>query len=128
MSINVLFSVALGGAFGAVFRYVLMSGIGHFINTGFPFSTLVVNVIGSFALGSLTKFMDYNWTVEPEMRSFLVIGVLGSFTTFSAFSQDVVFLITRGDFSIACLYILLSVLLSIAGMLAGMMLLRQMLT
>ena len=128
MNISVLFAVALGGALGAVFRYILMSGIVHFIHTGFPFSTFVVNVTGSFTLGLLTEVMDYKWTVEPEMRSFLVIGVLGSFTTFSAFSQDVVFLIERGEFPLAFLYIVLSVLLSIAGILAGMYLLRQILT
>ena len=127
MSIKIIFAVAIGGALGAMIRYVLMSGIGHFIHAGFPYSTLVVNVVGSFSLGLLPEIMDLNWTLGQEMRSFLVVGVLGSFTTFSAFSQDVVFLMERGELSTAGLYIALSVILSIAGMFAGMMLLRQVL-
>jgi len=126
MSIKILCSVAIGGALGAMIRYLLMSGIGHFINAEFPYSTLVVNVVGSFALGSLIEFMDLHWITGQEMRSFLVVGVLGSFTTFSAFSQDVILLMERGDPFSAGLYILLSVVLSISGMFAGMTLLRQM--
>ena len=127
MSIKIIFAVAMGGALGAIIRYVLMSGIGHFIHAGFPYSTLVVNVVGSFALGSLTEIMDLNWASGQEMRSFLVVGVLGSFTTFSAFSQDAVLLIERGELSSAGLYIALSVALSIAGVFAGMMLFKQIL-
>jgi len=126
MSIKILFTVAIGGALGAMMRYLLMSGVGHFICTGFPYSTLAVNVVGSFALGSLIEVMDLHWMPGQDMRGFLVVGVLGSFTTFSAFSQDVIFLIERGDPSLAGLYIFLSVVLSIAGMFAGMILLRQM--
>ena len=127
MSVKILFSVAFGGALGAVFRYLMMSGIGHFIHAGFPYATLVVNVVGSFALGSLIEIMVLSWSPGQEMRSFLVVGVLGAFTTFSTFSQDVVFLMERGELSSAGLYIALSVVLSIAGVFAGMMLFRQIL-
>ena len=126
MSIKILCAVAIGGAMGATIRYLLMNGIGHFIHAGFPYSTLLVNVVGSFALGSLIEVMDLYWIPAQEMRSFLVVGLLGSFTTFSAFSQDVIFLMERGDLSSAGLYIIFSVVLSIAGMFAGKMLLRQM--
>ncbi len=128
MSASMLLSVAFGGALGAVFRYVLMSGIGHFIHAGFPLATLFVNVLGSFALGSLIEIMALSWSPGQEMRSFLVIGVLGAFTTFSTFSQDVIFLIERGQMMSAGLYIALSVVLSIAGLFAGLALFRQMLT
>ena len=127
MSVKILFLVAFGGALGAIFRYVMGSSIGHVIHVGFPYSTLVVNVAGSFALGLLTEIIDLNWTLGQELRSFLAVGVLGSFTTFSAFSQDVVFLIERGELTSAGLYIVLSVVLSIAGVFAGMMLFRQIL-
>ena len=127
MSLKILFAVAIGGALGAMIRYVLMSGIGHFIHAGFPYSTLVVNVVGSFALGLLTEVIAHNWTLGQEFKSFLLVGMLGSFTTFSAFSQDVVFLIESGELSSAALYITLSVVLSIAGVFAGMILFRQIL-
>ena len=127
MSVKILFSVAFGGALGAVIRYLMMSGIGHFIHAGFPYATLVVNVVGSFALGSLIEIMALSWSPGQEMRSFLVVGVLGAFTTFSTFSQDVVFLMERGELSSAGLYIALSVVLSIAGVFAGMILFRQIL-
>jgi len=122
-----LLSVAFGGAIGAVFRYALMSGIGHFLHAGFPIATLVVNVLGSFALGSLIEIMALNWSPGQEMRSFLVVGVLGAFTTFSTFSQDVIFLIERHQYAPAGLYIALSVVLSIAGLFFGMALFRQIL-
>ena len=127
MSVKILFLVAFGGALGAMLRYVMVSGIGHVIHVGFPYSTLVVNVAGSFVLGLLAEIINLNWTLVQELRSFLVVGVLGSFTTFSAFSQDVVFLIESGELSSAGLYIMLSVVLSIAGVFAGMMLFRQIL-
>jgi len=127
MSVKILFSVAFGGALGAVIRYVMMSGIGHVIHAGFPYGTLVVNVIGSFALGSLIEIMALSWSPGQEMRSFLVVGVLGAFTTFSTFSQDVIFLMERGELFSAGMYIMLSVVLSIAGLFAGMMLFKQIL-
>jgi len=127
MSANILLSVAFGGALGAVFRFLMMSGIGHFLHVGFPYATLVVNVLGSFALGSLIEVMSLSWSPGQEMRSFLVVGVLGAFTTFSTFSLDVMFLIERGQWSSAGFYIALSVLLSIAGLFAGMMLFRHIL-
>lgn len=128
MSAKILFSVAFGGALGASLRYLLMSSIGHFLHAGFPFATLAVNVLGSFALGSLIEIMALSWSPGQEMRSFLVVGVLGSFTTFSAFSQDIIFLIERGQLAWAGSYIALSVILSIAGLFAGMMVFRQVLT
>lgn len=128
MKATILLSVACGGALGAVLRYLLMSGIGHFLPAGFPHATLAVNVIGSFALGSLIEVMALNWSPGQEMRAFLVVGVLGAFTTFSAFSQDVVFLIGRGQLTAAALYAGLSVVLSVAALFAGMALFRQVLT
>ncbi len=128
MSAKILFSVAFGGALGASLRYLVMSAIGHLTHAGFPYATLAVNVLGSFALGALIEIMALSWSPGQEMRSFLVVGLLGAFTTFSTFSQDVVFLVERGQFSSAGGYIGLSVIVSIAGLFAGMMLFRQVLT
>ena len=74
---------------------------------------MVVNVIGSFALGSAAEIMDNNWIAEAEIRCFQVIGLLGSFSTFSAFSQDLLYLTVRGEFSVASIYVVPSVLFSI---------------
>ena len=76
----------------------------------------------------LIEIMAISWSPGQEMRSFLVVGVLGAFTTFSAFSMDVVFLIERGQLTSAGGYIALSVILSVAGVFAGMMMFRQILT
>jgi len=128
MSAKLLISVALGGAFGAVGRYLVMGGIGHWIHAGFPYATLAVNIIGSFLMGSMIEVMALVWSPSQEMRAFLIIGVLGGFTTFSAFSLDIFFLIERGQLPSAALYIALSVLLSIAGLFAGLVIFRQILT
>jgi CrcB protein len=128
MSAKILISVAFGGALGASLRYLLMSAIGHFVHAGFPYATLAVNVLGSFALGALIEIMALSWSPGQEMRSFLVVGVIGAFTTFSAFSQDVIFLMERGQLIWAGSYIALSIVLSIAALFAGMMVFRQVLT
>lgn len=128
MSANMLLSVAFGGAFGAVARYLLMSGLGHWLHAGFPYGTLVVNVIGSFALGAMIEISGLVWSPSPEMRTFLVVGILGSFTTFSTFSLDVFYLIERGQASAAALYIVASLVLAVGGLYAGLMVFRQILT
>ena len=128
MSFKILASIALGGAFGSVFRYLMMSGVGHIMHAGFPYGTLVVNVLGSFVLGSLIEVLAISWSPGQEMRGFLVVGVLGSFTTFSTFSLDAVYLIERGELTTAGGYIALSVILSIIGVFAGMIFFRQILT
>jgi len=125
MSLKILFAVAIGGAVGALSRYILTIGIGYLINSSFPYSTLVTNVVGSFALGSLTEITDFKLIPVEGVRSFLVVGILGSFTTFSPFSQDVTFLLERGALSLATLCVMLSVILSIAGIFRGMLIFRQ---
>ena len=87
-----------------------------------------MNVLGSFFLGALIEISALTWSPGAEMRSFLVVGVLGAFTTFSTFSQDAWFLIERGEILHAGYYIGLSVILSVAGLVAGLALLRQLLT
>jgi CrcB protein len=128
MSINILLSVAAGGALGAVGRYLVMSGVGHWLGTGFPYATLTVNILGSFILGSIVEVMALTWSPGQEARAFLVVGVLGAFTTFSTFSLDTVTLIDRGDIMAATAYIGASVIVCVVGFYAGMHLLRQVLT
>lgn len=121
---KLLLAVAAGGAAGAVVRYLVTSWIGHTLGHGFPWGTLVVNVVGSFALGALVEVMALKWSVTPELRAFMVVGVMGAFTTFSTFSLDVVTLAERGASAASVAYILASVILSVGAFVAAMRLLR----
>lgn len=121
---KLLLAVAAGGALGAVGRYLVMVLVGHWLGTGFPFGTITVNVVGSFALGVLIELMALVWSPAPELRAFLVLGVLGAFTTFSTFSMDTILLTERGAALQAALYVGASVVLSILGLFAGMRLCR----
>ena len=124
---SMILSIAAGGAAGAVGRYLAMIGVGQFMGHGYPYGTLIINVIGSFALGALIEVFALTWSPRPELRAFFVVGLLGAFTTFSTFSMDVVTLIERGEFLPAATYIIASVVLSVAALFIGMIIFRQIL-
>ncbi|WP_422366210.1 fluoride efflux transporter CrcB [Pelagibius sp.] len=127
MQYTVLASVALGGALGALGRYVMVSQVGHWFGpmlAGFPLGTLSVNVLGSFVMGLLVEFMAIVWSPSPELRALLTVGFLGAFTTFSTFSMEAVLLYERGALLQAAGYVGASVVLSIAGFAAGLYLVR----
>ena len=124
---KLLLAIAAGGAVGAIARYYVTGQILRLVGTGFPLGTLLVNVLGSFVMGGLVELMILRWNVGAEFRSFLTVGVLGAFTTFSAFSLDFAVLVERGALSVAALYAVLSVILSIGGLFAGIYLIRGML-
>lgn len=124
---KLLASIAVGGALGAMGRYILTVRLGEWLGHGFPLGTLAVNIAGAFVLGVLVEIMALIWSPGPEMRAFLVVGVIGSFTTFSTFSLDVVGLMERGNLAGAGTYILTSMFVSVAALLAGMTLFRQVL-
>lgn len=111
--------VAAGGALGAVARYLMMAGVGMWLGAGFPYGTLAVNVLGSIIFGALVEMMALVWNIGGDLRAFLVIGILGSFTTFSTFSLDAVVLFHRGDLVGTALYVLGSVVLAVVGFMAG---------
>ncbi len=117
-------AVAAGGAIGASARYLLVGGLDHWLGAGFPMGTLAANALGSFLIGVLIEVTALVWSPAPELRALLVVGVLGSFTTVSAFSLDVLVLFERGAGGLARLYLAASVTLSLAGIYAGMRLLR----
>ena len=119
-----LLLVALGGAIGAVGRYLTVAGVGAVTGLGFPFGTLVVNIVGSFALGALVETASLVWSPSPELRAMLVVGVLGAYTTFSTFSLDVVLQLERGNIVGAATYILLSVTFCVLALYGGMRLMR----
>ncbi len=118
-------AVALGGALGALARYLMVGGFEHWLGAGFPFGTLAANVLGSFLMGVLIDLLALVWSPSPEMRALLTVGLLGSFTTFSALSLDTLLLFEAGAPGQAALYALASVLLSLTAIFAGMRLTRM---
>lgn len=114
-----LLQVALGGAIGASGRYLTGIAAVRLIGHGFPWGTLVVNVLGSFLMGVLVVALAHYHATR--FAPLLMTGVLGGFTTFSAFSLDAVALFERGQAATAALYVLGSVGLAIAGLFVGMM-------
>lgn len=119
-----ILAVAAGGAIGASARYLLTQAIMRLAPAGFPYGTMVVNVLGSMVLGVLAGVFALRFSPSHTLQAFLVTGILGGFTTFSAFSLDVVTLVERGNFSLALAYALLSVILSVGGLYAGLSLVR----
>ena len=114
---NHLILVALGGAIGAVARWKLSAVIVHHAaGWRFPIGTFVVNVAGCLIAGVLAGLVTRRDLFSPETRLFLFTGLLGGFTTFSAFGVETVSLLKRGDHAIAVAYILLSVAGGIAGL------------
>jgi fluoride exporter len=118
------FAVAAGGALGALSRYSLTAAVVPLFQLDFPVGTLAANVAGSFLMGALVEVLALVWSPPEAVRAFLVVGVLGAFTTFSAFSLEAVGLLQQGLVGAAMAYILASVFLSIAAVFAGMRILR----
>ena len=122
---NVILAVAAGGALGAVGRHFVNMAAVHLFGTAFPWGTLAVNVAGSFIMGLIIELSALVWSPGLQLRAFLTVGVLGAFTTFSAFSLDVAVLYERGAFLQAAAYVLLSVVLSITALFAALALVRH---
>jgi len=122
---NAYLLVGLGGAIGAMARYAAGSAVGTFWRDPFPLGTLLINVSGSLAMGLLVGWFARTLPLwQNEIRLFVAVGVLGGFTTFSAFSLDAVTLIERGDLLGATIYIVVSVAASILALWLGLVLLR----
>jgi fluoride exporter len=127
MSMSELLAVAAGGVTGAVARYLVYVATGHLLGHGFPYATLIVNIVGSFAMGVLVETMALVWSTSTEMRLFLTTGILGAFTTFSTFSLDFVVLYERRAFTLCALYTIASFALSVGALFAGLHLVRRLL-
>jgi fluoride exporter len=115
---------AAGGALGSSARYLVNIGAGRLLGMGFPWGTLIVNVVGCFIMGVLVGWGALRGTLTNEARVFLATGVLGGFTTFSAFSADFAALVVRKNFGLSALYVGGSVVLSLAAVFAGLYLVR----
>ena len=97
MLANVLL-VGVGGFIGSVFRYLLGSGVQSLLGeSSFPFGTLVVNVLGCLIIGILAGLSDFRQVFAPEAQTFLLVGLLGGFTTFSAFGYETITLLRDGE-------------------------------
>ena len=116
--------VALGGAIGSAGRYMVSVWSGRMFGTEFPWQTLIVNVLGCFVMGVLTELMALRLHVNQETRAFLTTGILGGFTTFSAFSLDFAYLVERKQAAAAGGYAVASVVVSLIAVFAGMNLIR----
>jgi fluoride exporter len=114
--------VALGGAIGASLRYLTGLAALRAFGPGFPVGTLIVNVLGCLAMGALAAILADK--ASPRLAPFLMTGILGGFTTYSAFAFDTVALWQRGESGSAITYIAVTTVGSIAAVLVGMALVR----
>lgn len=112
--------VFLGAGIGGALRHGVNVGAARLLGFGFPFGTLIVNIAGSFAMGALAGYFAYRTGISQHWRLFLTTGVLGGFTTFSAFSLDTALLIERNAFAQAAVYVGASVLVSLIAVFAGL--------
>ena len=116
--------VFIGGGLGAMARHGVGALSPRWWGSGFPSGTLLVILVGSLAMGMLVEHFALRGGVPATARLFLTVGVLGGFTTFSAFSMEAVLLYQRGETMVAALYVISSTVLGIAGLIAGMSLVR----
>ena len=121
---KLLIAIAFGGAAGALGRHFVGVMAVRLMGHGFPWGTLTVNIGGALIMGALIELLALNWSASLEMRAFLTVGVLGAFTTFSAFALDVAVLYERGQLMVTGLYMAASVILSVGALFAGMRLMR----
>lgn len=125
MGAYIWLAVAAGGAIGAVTRNVVSRMAMHLLGPNFPWGTLTVNIVGSFAMGLMIVWLAHREPASPALRAFLTVGLLGAFTTFSTFSLDLVTLYRDRTLMIAGAYLCASFILSVGGLLAGLALGRH---
>ena len=116
---NTIIAVAVGGAIGSVLRHGVNHATARWIGLGFPWGTFIVNVTGCFLMGIAAGWFLQKTGPSPEWRAFLATGILGGFTTFSAFSLDFAQLLGEGYVARAALYLGATLLLAFAGFFIG---------
>ena len=121
---NHLFLVMLGGAIGAGARHLTGRAALALWGPGFPWGTLIVNLLGGMLMGLLAGWLAARASGDEALRYLLGVGVLGGYTTFSAFSLETATMLQRGDYAVALLYILASVAGSILTLFAGLQIAR----
>ena len=121
---KMILMVALGGAIGSSSRYLVGVAATRLFGIGFPWGTLIVNIVGSFLMGVLVAALALRYSVSNEVRAFLAIGVLGGFTTFSSFTLDAVSLYEKKQYLATMSYMGGSVILSLLAMFLGLAVIR----
>ncbi len=116
-----LFSIGMGGFFGAVLRYWISGWVYSFYRTDFPLGTMVVNIVGSFALGLIIGLTEHH-ILNPNIRLFMTIGLMGAFTTFSTFSYETIMLLQVNSYGKALLNIGISLFAGLLAALVGLFL------
>ncbi|GJE54858.1 fluoride efflux transporter CrcB [Methylobacterium thuringiense] len=120
--------VFLGAGIGGAFRHGVNLAALRLLGSGtFPYGTLGINVLGSFLMGLVAEYFALRSGLPQQWRLFLTTGILGGFTTFSAFSLETALLYERGELGAAVAYVLASVILSVAALFAALAILRSML-
>ena len=117
-------AIALGGAIGSLSRHFFAGAVQSTAGGNFPWGILAVNVVGGFVMGIVVQVAALKYSLSPELRGFLTTGVLGGFTTFSAFSLDTALFLERGELAPAAAYVLASVVLSVVALFLGLWLVR----
>lgn len=111
--------VGLGGCLGSVARYGLSTLVTKQAGSVFPWGTLAVNVIGCFAIGAVLHFVEDREALGQNARFFAAVGILGGFTTFSAFGHETLGLLDRKQFGLAAMNVLMNVCVGLAAVWAG---------
>jgi CrcB protein len=124
MQPNLLLAIAIGGGLGSLARHYVSTSVYSVTGGTFPWGILCVNVLGGLLMGLIAESSALKLNLSAEMRAFLTTGLLGGFTTFSAFALDAALLIERGDWVNAGSYMVGSVVLSVAALFAGLWLVR----
>ena len=117
--------VFIGGGLGSTLRHVVNIVCQRLLGTNFPYHTFIINITGSTIMGLIAGYLAFKGDAAQSWRLFLMTGVLGGYTTFSAFSLDAALLYERGEIGLTLLYVLGSVVLSILGLFAGLALVRH---
>ncbi|MDO8980791.1 MAG: fluoride efflux transporter CrcB [Afipia sp.] len=117
--------VFVGGGLGASLRHAVNVGCARAWGINFPYGTFLINITGSLVMGLIAGYLAFKGEASQPWRLFVMTGILGGYTTFSAFSLDAVLLYERGELGLAAFYVVGSVVLSIAGLVAGLALVRH---
>jgi CrcB protein len=117
--------VFLGGGLGAALRHGVNLFVGRLLGNGFPYATFLINITGSLLMGIAAGYFAFKSGGSQHVRLFLTTGILGGYTTFSAFSLDAALLYERGESGLAAVYVIGSVVLAIAALFAGLTLVRH---
>ena len=117
--------VFIGGGLGSTLRHVVNIVCPRLFGTNFPYHTFIINITGSTIMGLIAGYLAFRGDAAQSWRLFLMTGILGGYTTFSAFSLDAAVLYERGEIALALVYVLGSVVLSILGLFAGLALVRH---